>query len=170
MARHLSWALGALLASGIIFVTAGSTLRAEAQGASEEQPAAQQVAVKRESNDRRPWWKNREHIAEIGLTPSQSAEIDRIFHVEINKMKPMRALLIEMERGVDATSRANTADIEAYTRQVRQVEQKRAELNTARTVMLYRMRRVLNAEQNVKFQAIYDRREADRKKQDDRRH
>jgi hypothetical protein len=32
--------------------------------------------------------------------------------------------------------------------------------------MLYRMRRVLNAEQNVKFQALFDRRDAERKKQD----
>jgi Spy/CpxP family protein refolding chaperone len=105
-------------------------------------------------------------MAEIGLTPAQSAEIDLIFRTEIEKMKPIRTLITEMERGVDATSRANTADIEAYARQVRQVEHKRAELNTARTVMLYRMRRVLNADQNVKFQAISDRREAERKKQD----
>ena len=110
-------------------------------------------------------------MAEIGLTAKQSAEIDLIFRTEIEKMKPMRATITELERGVDATSRANTADIEAYARQVRQVEHKRAELNTARTVMLYRMRRVLNAEQNVKFQAMSDRWEADRKKQDaDRRH
>ncbi len=105
-------------------------------------------------------------MAEVGLTAAQSAEIDLIFRTEIEKMKPMRALITEMERGVDATSRANTTDIEAYARQVRQVEHKRAELNTARTVMLYRMRRVLNAEQNVKFQAMNDRREAERKKQD----
>ena len=76
----------------------------------------------------------------------------------------------ELERGVDAAMRANTSDISAFARQVEQVEQKRAELNKARTVMLYRMRRVLTPEQNVKLQAEYDRREAERKKQDgDRR-
>lgn len=167
MARHICWALAALFASGTLVLSTGSTVRAEylQPVTPQNRPAAEQDQ-RREGHDRRPWWKDSKDMAEIGLTAAQSAEIDRIFHGEIEKMKPMRALITEMERGVDASSRANTADIEAYARQVRQVEHKRAELNTARTVMLYRMRRVLNAEQNVKFQALYDRRDADRKKQD----
>ena len=164
MARHIGWALIALLASGPFAVSADSTLPAQAGRADARQDK------RGETHDRRPWWKNPRDMAEIGLTTAQSEQIDRIFRTEIEKMKPMRELITELERGVDATSRANSADIEAYARQVRQVEHKRAELNTARTVMLYRMRRVLNAEQNVKFQAVYDRREAERKKQDaDRR-
>jgi Spy/CpxP family protein refolding chaperone len=172
MASHLCWALAALLASGTLALSAGSTVRAEQvqQTAPQNRPAAQ-PEPRREGHDRRLWWKDPKDMAEIGLTATQSAEIDRIFRAEIEKMKPMRELITEMERGVDATSRANTADIEAYARQVRQVEHKRAELNTARTVMLYRMRRVLNAEQNVKLQALYDRLNAERKKQDaERRH
>lgn len=163
MARHLGWVIAALFASGTLTVSAGSTVQAEAPVAQAEKTDGRQE--KRGDHDRRPWWKHPRDMAEIGLTAAQSAEIDKIFRTEIEKMKPMRTLIMELERGVDATSRANTADIEAYARQVRQVEHKRAELNTARTVMLYRMRRVLNAEQNVKFQAFYDR-ETERKKQD----
>lgn len=173
MARHIGWGLVALVASGTFVLSTGSTVRAEQGQAATTpaRPAAPQQDPRKENHDRRPWWKNPTHIAEIGLTPAQSAEIDRIFTTEIERMKPMRAQITELERGVDATSRANTTDIEAYARQVRQVEHKRAELNTLRTVMLYRIRRVLNAEQNVKFQAMSDRREAERKKQDgDRRH
>lgn len=170
MARHIGWALAALFASGTFVLSTGSMLQAQRPGAPQN-PATAQQDPRRENHDRRFWWKDPKDMAEIGLTATQSAEIDRIFRTEIDKMKPMRTLITEMERGVDATSRANTADIEAYARQVRQVEHKRAELNTARTVMLYRMRRVLNAEQNVKLQALYDRRDAERKKQDsERRH
>jgi len=167
MARHISWALAALFASGALVLSTDSTVRAEhlQPAAPQNRPAGQQEP-RRDNHDRRPWWKDSKDMAEIGLTAAQSAEIERIFRADIDKMKPMRELITEMERGVDATSRANTADIEAYARQVRQVEHKRAELNTARTVMLYRMRRVLNADQNVKFQALYDRRDAERKKQD----
>jgi len=162
MARHIGWALIALLASGPFVVSADSTPPAQAERAESRQD--------KRGDERRPWWKNPRDMAEIGLTAAQSEEIDRIFRTEIEKIRPMHRAVTELERGVDATSRANSADIEAYARQVRQVEHKRAELNTARTVMLYRMRRVLNAEQNVKFQAFYDRREAERKKQDaDRR-
>jgi hypothetical protein len=46
----------------------------------------------------------------------------------------------------------------------------RAELNTLRTVMLYRMRRVLNSDQNAKVQAMWDRREAERRRDGDKRH
>ena len=167
MASHLCWALAALVASGTLALSPGSTVRAEQvqQTAPQNRPAAQQEP-RRDGHDRRPWWKDPKDMAEIGLTAAQSAEIERIFRAGIDQMKPMRELVNEMERGVDATARANTADIEAYARQVRQVEHKRGELNTARTVMLYRMRRVLNAEQNVKFQALFDRRDAERKKQD----
>ena len=171
MARHICWALAALVASGALVLSTESTVRAQQQQPVSQNRPAEKAAPGRENHERRPWWKDPKRMAEVGLSAGQSAEIDLIFRTEIEKMKPMRALITEMERGVDATSRANTQDIEAYARQVRQVEHKRAELNTARTVMLYRMRRVLNAEQNVKFQAMYDReREADRKKQEsDRR-
>jgi Spy/CpxP family protein refolding chaperone len=166
MARHICWALAALVASSALVLSTDSTVQAQQQQSAPQTRPAAQPEPGRSNHERRPWWKDPKHMAEVGLTAAQSAEIDLIFRTEIEKMKPMRALITEMERGVDATSRANTQDIEAYTRQVRQVEHKRAELNTARTVMLYRMRRVLNAEQNVKFQAMNDKREADRKKQD----
>jgi len=165
MARHICWALAALVGSGALLST-NSTVRAEQQQPATQKPATPQQDVRRENHERTHWWKDPKHVAAIGLTPAQSAEIERIFRTEIEKIKPMIKTVNELERGVDATSRANTADIEAYARQVRQVEQMRAEFNTARTVMLYRMRRVLNAEQNVKFQAMNDKREAERKKQD----
>ena len=107
--------------------------------------------------------------AEIGLTAQQSQTIDNIFKTEFEKILALRKVVHELERALDETMRANTADISAFARQVNKIEGKRAEMNTMRTVMLYRMRRVLNAEQNARFQAMADRREAERKKQDDRR-
>jgi Spy/CpxP family protein refolding chaperone len=169
MARHIGWTFAALLAFGSLALSADATPQAEHAPKQAERAEGRQDK-RGDSHERRPWWKNPRDMAEIGLTTAQSEQIDKIFRTEIEKMRPMRQLITELERGVDATSRANTTDIEAYARQVKQVEHKRAELNTARTVMLYRMRRVLNAEQNVKLQAFYDRREAERRKLDaDRR-
>ena len=169
MVRHFR---AALLAAVVASATLTAASERRPQG---ELPPVQAAPTDRQekrgdNHERRPWWKNPRDMAEIGLSAAQSAEIDRIFHAEVEKMKPMRQLVAELERGVDATMRANTTDIAAFARQVERVEQQRAELNTARTVMLYRMRRVLNAEQNVKFQAFYDRQEAERKKDADRRH
>jgi Spy/CpxP family protein refolding chaperone len=169
MVRHFR---AALLA--VVFASATLTAASERRPQGEIPPVQQAAPADRQekrgdNHERRPWWKNPRDMAEIGLSAAQSAEIDRIFHAEVEKMKPMRQLVVELERGVDATMRANTTDIAAFARQVERVEQQRAELNKARTVMLYRMRRVLNAEQNVKFQAFYDRREAERKKDADHR-
>ena len=167
MARQIRWALAAVLMAALAAPLQGRASQ------SETPPKVQQARdTRRDGNDRRPWWKNPKDMTEIGLTADQSAEIDRIFHAEIAKMRPLRETVNNLERALDETMRANTADIDAFARQVNKIESKRAELNSMRTVMLYRMRRVLNADQNAKFQAMLDRqREADRRKQDgDRRH
>src|SRR5688572_22128304 len=113
MVRHISWALVALVASGALVLSTDSTVRAEPQQATPQTRSAGSPEPGRGNHDRKPWWKDPKHMAEVGLTAAQSSEIDLIFRTEIEKMKPMRALITEMERGVDATSRANTQDIEA---------------------------------------------------------
>jgi Spy/CpxP family protein refolding chaperone len=164
MARQTRWAVAAVLLAAL-----AAPLHARGPQAEKPDPKVQQVS--RESRDRRPWWKNPKDMAEIGITAAQSKQIDDLFHDEIEKMKPLRLMVNELERALEETMRANTADISAFSRQVQKIEGKRAELNTMRTVMLYRMRRVLNAEQNAKLLAMWDRQQAERRKQDgDRRH
>ncbi len=153
MARQTRWAVAAVLLGALAAPLHGRAPQVERTPQPEkEQPKAQQSSrdSRRDGHDRRPWWKNPRDMAEIGLTSEQSTTIDRIFHDEIEKMKPLRLTVNELERALDETMRANTADISAFSRQVQKIEGKRAELNTMRTVMLYRMRRVLNAEQNAK--------------------
>ena len=160
--------------------------QAGAQAAQSGQPQTPQQNQKQDQpakdsrrdggHDRRPWWKDPKDVAEIGLTPDQSAAIDVIFKAELAKILPLREAVNELERSLNDTIRANTTDVAVFARQVQKIETKRAELNTMRTVMLYRMRRVLNADQNARFQAMVDRqrerereRENDGRKQDERR-
>lgn len=165
MASQTRWATAVVLLAAM-----AAPLQGRAPQAEQPKPQVQQARDTR-GHERRPWWKNPADMAEIGLTADQSAQIDAIFRAEIEKMKPLRETVNGLERALDETMRANTADISAFARQVHKIESKRAELNTMRTVMLYRMRRVLNVDQNAKFQAMLDRREAERRRQDgDRRH
>jgi Spy/CpxP family protein refolding chaperone len=169
MARQTRWAVAVVLLAALAAPLHGRGPQTDQTA----QPKVEQASrdARRDGNDRRPWWKNPRDMAEIGLTSEQSTTIDRIFHDEIEKMKPLRQTVNDLERALDETMRANTADISAFSRQVQKIEGKRAELNTMRTVMLYRMRRVLNAEQNAKLLAMWDRQQAERRKQDgDRRH
>lgn len=165
MASHTRWA-----AAMVLLAAMAAPLHGRARQAEQPKPQVQQARDNR-AHERRPWWKNPADMAEIGLTADQSAQIDGIFRAEIEKMKPLRETVNGLERALDEAMRANTADISAFARQVHKIESKRAELNTMRTVMLYRMRRVLTVDQNAKFQAMLDRREAERRRQDgDRRH
>lgn len=165
MASHTRWA-----AAMVLLAAMAAPLHGRAPQAEQPKPQVQQARDNR-AHERRPWWKNPADMAEIGLTADQSAQIDGIFRAEIEKMKPLRETVNGLERALDEAMRANTADISAFARQVHKIESKRAELNTMRTVMLYRMRRVLTVDQNAKFQAMLDRREAERRRQDgDRRH
>lgn len=165
MASHTRWA-----AAMVLLAAMAAPLHGRAPQAEQPKPQVQQARDNR-AHERRPWWKNPADMAEIGLTADQSAQIDGIFRAEIEKMKPLRETVNSLERALDEAMRANTADITAFARQVHKIESKRAELNTMRTVMLYRMRRVLSVDQNAKFQAMLDRREAERRRQDgDRRH
>jgi Spy/CpxP family protein refolding chaperone len=168
MARHTRWALAAVLLTAV-----AAPLQGYAPQAEPAQPKAQQSRDNRRdgNQDRRDWWRNPPDVAEIGLSAEQSKTIDDIFKAEIEKMKPLREVVNRLEHALDETMRANTADLSAFVRQVQKIETKRAELNTMRTVMLYRMRRVLTPAQNEKLLAMWDRREAARRKQDgDRRH
>ncbi|HJR60224.1 MAG TPA: periplasmic heavy metal sensor [Vicinamibacterales bacterium] len=169
MARHYTWMLVA-----IVIAVVGSPALARPQKVAEPQRPPQQTQQARDggrdgSHERRLWWKDPRDVAEIGLTAEQSETIDQIFRTELAKILALRRVVNDLERALDETMRANTADIDAFARQVNKIEGKRAELNSMRTVMLYRMRRVLKADQNAKFQAMADRREAARKKQDNDR-
>ena len=171
MARHIGWALLALLVA-----RAGAAAEVGVLAAQPQQDRAQPSRSERRDaksspgHQRTAWWKDQKARADIGFTPEQAAEIDRIFKTYIEKAKPLREEVDTLERSLSETMKGNTAEVSVVEQQVERVENKRAELNKMRVVMLYRMHRVLTPEQNVRLQTYMDRREADRKKQDgDRR-
>jgi len=166
MTRQLGWALAALIACG----TAGSAASAASQSDPKQNPPPVQQARRDERGRLWIWWKDKDAIREIGISPEQSAEIDRIFRTEIDTAKPLREEVMRLEKALSATIKANTAEVAVVEQQVEKVEKKRAELNKRRVVMLYRIHRVLSLEQNAKFQAMVDRWEASRKKQGGDRH
>jgi Spy/CpxP family protein refolding chaperone len=160
-----------------VLVAVGLTSVVELVAADWQAQARNQTPVQTERKDEKssgrpgtPWWKDESARAEIGFTAEQAAEIDRIFKAYIDKAKPLREEVNALEGALSATMKANMADVSVVEKQVDKVENKRAELNKLRVVMLYRMHRVLTPEQNARLQAYRDRREAERRKLDgDRR-
>ena len=113
-----------------------------------------------------PWWKAPETRAELGISDKQSKDIDDIFQATLPGLRAAKDALDTLDDAVAKLIKEGTADIGVVTRQVGQAEQARADLTTKRTVMLYRMHRLLTLEQRTKLDAMFARREAERRKND----
>jgi Spy/CpxP family protein refolding chaperone len=107
------------------------------------------------------WWQDPECKARVGLTDAQTAEIDRIF---LSVRDELRAEKAELEKQEAALSRllAESSDNEAVVvRTIDRVEAARSALAKTRTLMLYRMHRLLSPEQRRKLEAYEQSRAAE---------
>ena len=145
-------------------------LRAQSEQAQQKPQPRQERHVEPFDNiPRYGWWKDEKAKAAAGFSAEQAAEIARIFGEEMKRAMPLREEVIQLEKALSEMINANTADIPVVAKQIEKVESRRYELNKIRYVMLYRMQRVLLPEQYQKLMTYFERREAERKKQGDRR-
>jgi len=108
------------------------------------------------SEGQRPskWWHDPACKARVGLTDGQTAEIERIF---LSVRAELRAEKAELEKQEAALSRllADSSDNEAVVvRTIDRVEAARSALAKTRTLMLYRMHRLLSPDQRRKLEAF----------------
>lgn len=113
---------------------------------------------------RMPWWKAEDTRAELGISDKQSKDIDDIFQETLPSLRAAKEELDKLDEAVTKLIKESTADVTVIAKQVAQAEQARANLTTGRTVMLYRMHRLLTPEQRAKLDAMFERREAERRK------
>ena len=168
MARHIAVAVAALMLMG------GPAVSADLRQQQTEKPKQQQQRSQGHEN-RRGWWHDKRIVAELTLTSDQVARLEKVFAKYRENAVPLRKEVEDLENALDETIRGQKLDVAAFAQEVDRIENRRAELNKMRAVMLYRLRLVLNADQNKKFQAMLDRRENERRenerrKQDDHRH
>jgi Spy/CpxP family protein refolding chaperone len=112
----------------------------------------------RSSTERRiKWWVEEKSRGELGITDPQSAEIEQIFQSTLPTLRQVRKELDELESKLSQMIKDGTAPVEAITEHVERVEHARAEMNKRRTIMLYRIDRVLSTEQRAKLKAWHER-------------
>ncbi len=159
MAPHTAW----ILAAAVFCASPASAGLCDSQQGPPNYPGRPQEGH-RPSDDKRPpkWWVDDKSRAELGITDQQSAEIERIFSTSLPPLRAARQELDQLETTLAQTIKDGVADPAVVKRQVGKVEDLRAELNKGRTLMLYRMHRVLTAEQRQKLQAMFDRRQQER--------
>jgi Spy/CpxP family protein refolding chaperone len=113
-----------------------------------------------------PWWKADDTRAELTISDKQSNDIDAIFQATLPSLRAAKEELDRLDEAVGRLIKEGTADISVVARQVGQAEQARANLTTKRTVMLYQMHRLLTPDQRIKLDAMFARREAERRQND----
>jgi Spy/CpxP family protein refolding chaperone len=152
MARLVGWGVAALL----LLPATGSAAALCQQG----QPTQQQ----RPNHQPAPkWWIDAQLRSELGITDQQSAAVDQIWQRSLPKLRDAHLRLEKLEDVLSQMILENTADDAVVIAQIEKVETTRAELNEARTTMLYRMNKLLTAEQRAKVKAMYERRDRERR-------
>ena len=173
MARQMWWALmGCLMLGGASVAAAAECQQTSGQQGQKTTGRDDRRDMREpfENHPRYKWWADEKAMAAAGFTAEQSAQIDRIFRETIDKTRPLREEVMQLQKTLNQTIDANIAEVAVFAKQVDKIETKRAELNKQRLVMLYGMHRVLTPEQNTKLLAYFNKREAERRKQDgDRR-
>lgn len=107
---------------------------------------------------RRPhrWWQSGEVTALLDLSGRQAADLDRIYRDTLPKMHESYHRLNAEERTLSqmiATMQAEEIDV---TRQIDRVEAARSELGKTRTLMVFRMYRVLDPAQRAALKEWMD--------------
>jgi Spy/CpxP family protein refolding chaperone len=136
---------GRLIATAFFAVAAVPAL---AQQSSPAPPAASQPST--------AWWRSESFRKELGLSPDQSARIDKIWE---STRPELRAEWDEFTKLEGKLSRMiqHDADEAALSRQIDRVETARASVNKTRALMLFQMRKVLLPDQRKKFDEMYMR-------------
>jgi Spy/CpxP family protein refolding chaperone len=135
---------------------------ADHQRAVEARPPDQRGQDGRGGSPRGPvkWWEA--YRAELRLTPDQVSRITAIFDASFPQLRASYEELNKREEQLSALISANDATEAQVLRQADQIESIRGELSKTRVLMLFRMRRVLSADQRNKLQELQKERERDR--------
>jgi Spy/CpxP family protein refolding chaperone len=144
MARHIGWAFAALL-----FIGAPATAQPPQQQQSQPQPASR-------PSEHRKWWTDDKMRAELGITDQQSTAVEAVWQQSLPRLRDLRHKVDDMDNTVSRMIR-DAVDEPTIVAELDRVESTRAELNKGRTLMLYRMNRVLTADQRAKLKAMWER-------------
>lgn len=109
-------------------------------------------------SQRHKWWQSDAVKAELGLTERQSEDLEEIFQAMRPRLTEFIQNLRTEEKALAAIMHAPDAAEWEVTLQIDRVETTRSALGKARTLMLYRMHRVLTAPQRDALHELWERR------------
>jgi len=161
MARPLYWAFAGLL----LAAPAGATAAGICDPAQQQQKPAGQPPTGRADNpgrgerdgrgERKFWWIDPKMRADLSISDQQSASVEQIWQKSRPALGEAREKLDKMDK-VLSQMIADGVDEAKVFAQIELVENTRADANKRRTLMIYRMNKVLTPEQRAKVRAMYE--------------
>jgi len=109
------------------------------------------------------WWQDPKVIAGLHLAPDQSTRIEEIWQTAATRMTSVVDDLRKREELLSNLISGNDVTEAEVLKQADEVEKLRGMLGKSRTLMLYRMRRVLSAEQRSKLTDLMMAQDRDRR-------
>lgn len=102
------------------------------------------------------WWQSERFVGELNLTRDQSTRIDEVFKSSWPALHAAKADLDRLETELSQLIADGTASEAKVLQHIDRVEASRSAMGRTRSLMLYRMHRLLTADQRVKLKALYE--------------
>jgi Spy/CpxP family protein refolding chaperone len=154
---------GLLAVAGAAAYARQSSGQRPAQGQSHDDSHGNARGGTAQVPQRAKWWQDDQIKADLHLTSDQSARIEEVFQEFFGQMKGTAEDLSRREEQLSRLISGNDVTEAQLLKEADQVEVIRGTLAKARTLMLFRMRRVLSAEQRNKLAEIQKAQEQQRR-------
>ena len=109
------------------------------------------------------WWMDDKIQRELAITPDQITRIDAVFQAAQPALRAQQRALSKLEDELSKMvleANIEESEVEHF---VTKVEAARADLGRSRTMMIFRMRRILTTEQHAKLQKLFEQNEKERR-------
>ena len=109
------------------------------------------------------WWTDEKFVRELVLTADQSSRIEAVFQASQPALRAQSRALSMLEAELSKLVQEAKIEESELEHFAVKVEAARADLAKTRTLMIYRIRRIMSREQHIKLEKLFDEREKERR-------
>ena len=111
---------------------------------------------------KKKWWHSIRFQQELALSPEQVTRLEEVFQESIPALKAEKRELDRLEAELSGLIADASAPESSVLQLIDKVEASRSALGRTRSLMLFRLHRVLTPDQRVKLTALHKQADADR--------
>ena len=109
------------------------------------------------------WWQNQRFQTELALTAEQVTRLEDTYQALRPTLRNQKETFDKLEARLSRVINDPASDEAKVLTALERVEAARGELSRSRTLLTFRMRRILTEEQNIKLKALHEQWERERR-------